>query len=245
MESVDSRFFAIQGVKLYEQVVEKIQMMISQGVYQKGDILPSEKEFIEMMNVSRITIREALRILAEAGVIETRQGKGSIVLVDSNSLQHGDVPAVLDYRANFTHTTNARLALEPAIARQVAEHATDEQIAAIERTLRITPTRKKGYKLNVTEDFHRALVESTENPYLLEFFDHLVAVETHPPVLLTLIPPNKQKNIRERLELQHCNIFEAIKNHDCEFAYFYMKEHTLYIKQVYEEYFQLFYTNPQ
>lgn len=241
MGTTDNRFFAIHGVKLYEQVVEKIKLMIAQGLYQKGDILPSEKEFIEMMSVSRITVREALHILSDAGVIETRQGKGSIVIVDSGSLQNVGTPAVMDYRTNFAYTTNARLILEPAIARQVAEHATAQQIATIEATLNIIPTRKKGNKLNVTEDFHLALVESTGNPYLIELFDHLVSVETHPPVLHALIPPNKQKTIVERLELQHRNIFEAIRNRDCEFSYFYMKEHTLYIKQVYEEYFQLFY----
>ena len=51
------------GKKLYEQVVERINTMIAQGIYQKGDLLPSEKELMEMMGVSRITVREALRLL--------------------------------------------------------------------------------------------------------------------------------------------------------------------------------------
>ena len=69
------------GVKLYTQVLEQVKSMIAQGVYQKGDLLPSEKELIEMMGVSRITVRKALQILSEAGVIETRKGKGSFVPV--------------------------------------------------------------------------------------------------------------------------------------------------------------------
>ena len=67
------------GVKLYTQVLEQVKSMIAQGVYKKGDLLPSEKELIEMMGVSRITVRKALQILSEAGVIETRKGKGSFV----------------------------------------------------------------------------------------------------------------------------------------------------------------------
>ena len=55
------------GKKLYEQVLERIKGMIAQGTYQKGDMLPSEKELMEMMGVSRITVREALRLLSEAG----------------------------------------------------------------------------------------------------------------------------------------------------------------------------------
>ena len=75
-------FKVVAGRKLYEQLVEQIKSMIAQGVYQKGSLLPSEKELMESTGVSRITVREALRILSQAGVIETRRGKGSYVLVD-------------------------------------------------------------------------------------------------------------------------------------------------------------------
>lgn len=73
-------FKVVAGRKLYEQLVEQIKSMIAQGVYQKGSLLPSEKELMESTGVSRITVREALRILSQAGVIETRRGKGSYVL---------------------------------------------------------------------------------------------------------------------------------------------------------------------
>ena len=64
------------GKRLYEQVVERVRGMIEQGIYKKGDLLPSEKELMEMMGVSRITVREAMRLLSEAGVIHTIKGKG-------------------------------------------------------------------------------------------------------------------------------------------------------------------------
>ena len=57
-------FKVVAGRKLYEQLVEQIKSMIAQGVYQKGSLLPSEKELMESTGVSRITVREALRILS-------------------------------------------------------------------------------------------------------------------------------------------------------------------------------------
>ena len=60
-------FKVVAGRKLYEQLVEQIKSMIAQGVYQKGSLLPSEKELMESTGVSRITVREALRILSQAG----------------------------------------------------------------------------------------------------------------------------------------------------------------------------------
>lgn len=102
------------GVKLYTQVLEQVKSMIAQGVYKKGDLLPSEKELIEMMGVSRITVRKALQILGEAGVIETRKGKGSFVAVDASEL----APASMDlkkYCESFVQATQARLLLDPPL----------------------------------------------------------------------------------------------------------------------------------
>ena len=110
------------GVKLYTQVLEQVKSMIAQGVYKKGDLLPSEKELIEMMGVSRITVRKALQILGEAGVIETRKGKGSFVAVDASEL----APASMDlkkYCESFVQATQARLLLERGCAFSQAVHA--------------------------------------------------------------------------------------------------------------------------
>ena len=122
------------GVKLYTQVLEQVKSMIAQGVYKKGDLLPSEKELIEMMGVSRITVRKALQILSEAGVIETRKGKGSFVAVDASEL----APASMDlkkYCESFVQATRARLLLEPAIARQAAQTATPEELEQLRKNV--------------------------------------------------------------------------------------------------------------
>ena len=60
------------GVKLYTQVLEQVKSMIAQGVYKKGDLLPSEKELIEMMGVSRITVRRAVEELCAEGYLVKR-----------------------------------------------------------------------------------------------------------------------------------------------------------------------------
>lgn len=102
------------GVKLYTQVLEQVKSMIAQGVYKKGDLLPSEKELIEMMGVSRITVRKALQILSEAGVIETRKGKGSFVAVDASEL----APASMDlkkYCESFVQATRAGCCWNPPL----------------------------------------------------------------------------------------------------------------------------------
>ena len=136
----------VTGTTLYEQVMDQIRNGIVRGVYKKGDLLPSEKELMQMTGVSRITVREALRALAEAGVIETRQGKGSFVLADRDSLSPdlATVEKQTEYFQRFLASTEARLLLEPELARQAAKNATAEDLERMEAVLRRKQNRTLG-----------------------------------------------------------------------------------------------------
>lgn len=223
----------VSGLKLYEQVVDRVKNMIVQGVYQKGDLLPSEKELMEMMGVSRITVREGLRILGETGVIKTHKGKGSYVLMDALHLATNRKGSGLEtYPKSFLDSTDARLLLEPPIAREAALHATEEEIAAIAAHL-----RTDGKEL---EGFHRSIIAAVHNPVLMDLFDRMVQLENAPP-MATLVPPFRQKSVAAQLQMQHERIYDAIRRRDGEFAYFYMLEHQQFLKATYEEFFNVFY----
>lgn len=225
-------FQVVDRPKLYEQVVEQIKNMIVQGIYQKGDLLPSEKELIEMTGVSRITVREALRLLNEAGVIETHKGKGSFVLVDGSELLGGDEAGDNCYREQFIDSTNMRILLEPAVVREIAATATDEELAQIASCI-----SGKGYE---DGEFHRLIIAAAHNPVLLAWFDQLNSMETS-PTIRRLVPPVRQKSFAAKIAGQHQNISDALTARNGEFAYFYMKEHLVFIRDIYEEYFKVFY----
>ncbi len=231
----------ITGTKLYEQVVEQIKNMIVQGIYQKGDLLPSEKELMEITGVSRITVREAMRVLSEVGIIETKQGKGSFVIIDPEQLgADASVEHTKEaYIKNFFTSTQARLLLEPEICCKAAMTATDVDIAAIEETLKSKKASIKDGEL--LEDFHLAIARCVKNEPLEAFLVSLQDLENMSKPALSLIQPEKQKLISVQVNLQHNKILQAIKNHDGEFAYFYMKEHLQYISDSYTEYFKFFY----
>lgn len=226
----------VPGQKLYEQVISQIRDQIIRGVYQKGDALPSEKELTESTGVSRITVREALRILAETGVIETHKGKGSFVCVGREELGPDADGKKHDYSISFFSSTDARLILEPEIARQVTLVATQDDIGRIGATIEAVTSNHA----NETVTFHKALVETLANPFLSAFLDQLLNSENQLP-LNSLIPPSKQKSVHQQLYGQHKKIFEMIKTRNAEFAYFYMKEHTMFVHDIYKEYFERFY----
>ena len=219
------------GKRLYEQVVERVRGMIEEGMYQKGDLLPSEKELTEMMGVSRITVREAMRLLSEAGVIRTVKGKGSFVLLDREDLLgHSGEKAA--YPKSFLESTDIRLLLEPAAARHLATHGSEAARRAIGDHL--VPVE------GVLEGFHLAIIRAIGNQILTDFFESLLKKEVSPP-MMSLIPPFRQKSITAKLQSQHEKIYEAIRDGDGEFAYFYMLEHQQFVKDTYQEFFGMFY----
>lgn len=216
---------------LYEQVIAEIKGQIMSGVYKKGDLLPSEKEYIDSQGVSRITVRKALSILADMGLIETSKGRGSVVLFSIEEMKNHNQYAqeLEDYKRSFMETNEVRLMLEPEIASQVARRATDEQIEYLRNILKkpLDP---------LTMDFHIALVEILDNKELTSILKQMIELEdTKAPK--GIIPPEKQEKTGKIVEEQHKRILEAIEDRDSEFAYFYMKDHTKFMASLYEEYF--------
>lgn len=66
-------------VSLYKQVYENLRKQIADGKYKSGELLPSERELGEMFDVDRITVRSALEILVENGLVEKQAGVGTRV----------------------------------------------------------------------------------------------------------------------------------------------------------------------
>lgn len=227
----------ITGTKLYEQVISQIREMIARGVYQKGDMLPSEKELTLLTGVSRITVREALGTLAELGIIETKKGKGSFVLLGADALAPDETAALerRQYRETFLASCRARTLLEPELARQAALTASDGEIKALGGMFERRQTLSG--KSRTLDDFHHAIARIINNPLVTEFVESCIHLENEGYYLPRVRPPEKQAGVAAELNSQHRKIFEAIKRRDGEFAYFYMKEHMQFITGVYESYF--------
>lgn len=217
---------------LYEQVIAEIKGQIMSGVYKKGDLLPSEKEYIDSLGVSRITVRKALSILADMGLIETSKGRGSVVLFSIEEMKNHDQYAqeLEDYRRSFMETNEVRLMIEPEIASQVARRATDEQIEHLREVLDKVPDP-------LTMDFHMALAEILDNKELTGIMRRMIELEdmTAPK---GIILPEKREKTSKIVGEQHRKILKAIEERDSEFAYFYMKDHTKFMNGLYEEYFR-------
>ena len=219
----------VHGKVLYQQVADYVRNAILQGYYKKDDQIPSERELGETLNVSRVTVREGLKILAESGLIYSVQGKGSYVAVDN-----ADIQASTEQLKFFRHvmeSTQLRMLVEPSVAREVAENCPQDIRNAIGEHLD-RPDEEP-------ESFHRAIISALGNSLMSELFDNISEIETA-PIGTKLVQPIYQEHHLRKLQDQHRSIFEAIQKGDGDGAYERMLSHLTYIKEIHDEYFSLF-----
>ncbi|UJP09954.1 FadR family transcriptional regulator [Microbacterium sp. KUDC0406] len=114
-----------------------LRSLIADGALRPGDRLPSEGELCEQLGVSRGSLREAIRMLAALGVLETRHGSGSYVgelraadLISSLSLTVGLLPM-----AGVLELTELRRALEPHVAALAAARIDPETVERLDALL--------------------------------------------------------------------------------------------------------------
>ena len=79
MASAKVEIEVVHKTKVYKTVSEQIQRMIRDGLMKAGDWLPPERELAEMFNVSRTSLRDAIRNLEQLGLVEPRHGEGTVV----------------------------------------------------------------------------------------------------------------------------------------------------------------------
>ena len=234
----------VEGKKMYEEVVQQIRQMIINGELQKGDMLPPEKELANQTGVSRVTVREALRLLSEMGLIEIRRGVGSFVCVDTNreSVTNKIDIYLGEFKNNFEQAIAVKRIIDPQIAKEAAFIATSDDIAKLEAAMKLTIDHKylnKEYD-EACSALHIAIVAIVKLPLLTEIYYQLEKTENTTP-RFQLSTPNNLMEIKEQDIAQHQKIITAIKNHQQDYAQLYTLEHLDFISSCYEKYFKFFY----
>ena len=113
----------------YQKLTERLRQFMEEGHFRDGDKLPPERALAESFGVSRSSVREAIRALAEKGLLESRQGDGTYVRVpDIEPLKEAILEAVDSEGLMFDEVTEYRRIVEPGIAEIAAVRHTSEQL---------------------------------------------------------------------------------------------------------------------
>ena len=132
-----------------------------------GTALPPERELAAELEVSRFSLREALRVAESQGLVEISRGKRTRVVVDSAS----SVVAAMDLTlrrgsASLLQLTEARLVVEVEVARLAAERMTPDLLAALQQTIDRYEQAAGEVEIRVSQDleFHQLLARASGNP---------------------------------------------------------------------------------
>lgn len=173
-----SGFATIQSAPLYEQIVEQIKLQIVNGTLKVGDQLPTERELAEQFQVSRTSVREAIKILQQVGLLEVSPGRGTFIVDSvSQSFQHSlDLIISLERAKGLSNLVEVRELLEPEIAALAAIRATQNDIGAMREAIETMDEmlRDADAFIAADQDFHRALAEATQNSLIPMLLDPIV-----------------------------------------------------------------------
>ncbi|WP_328980911.1 FadR/GntR family transcriptional regulator [Streptomyces canus] len=160
---------------LVEQAAERLREQITSGHWPVGTKLPGETTLAKELGVGRSTVREALRALAGAGLVQPRQGAGVFVTATQTV---EDWPTRLR-RAAVTDVYEVRMAVEVHAARLAARRRTPEDVTAMERALegrRAASASSDTAFVDADIAFHAAVVAAARNPVLADLFGEFTPV---------------------------------------------------------------------
>lgn len=155
---------------LVDQVIEQMRQAIRTGDWAVDQRIPPEPELVSALGVGRNTVREAVRALAHAGLLEVRQGDGTFVRATS------EISGALRRLCGeeLREVRQVRLLLEVEAARLAATHRTGDDLAVLAATLaeRDAAVRDARWADAVDADarFHREVVRCCGNSLLTELY---------------------------------------------------------------------------
>ena len=175
-DHVKPAFEAIRRDKVYEAVARQIEALILEKL-KPGDKLPPERELAEIFAVSRSSIRDAIRSLELSGLVEPRQGVGTVVCeVTADSLLNPLVNALNRKQELVGELLEVRKMLEPPLAARAATHASEDEINEMEDILRRQAEKMARDEMTIDEDseFHYTIAMASGNSVVLKVLDLLM-----------------------------------------------------------------------
>jgi DNA-binding FadR family transcriptional regulator len=225
------RFKPIKQFRVSDEVCEQLKQAIQLGHFKAGDKLPSERDLAEEFQVSRMTIREALRALENSGFIMTRQGvTGGAYVTDLTfeNLEKTLLDLFLANKISITELYQVRILVEPEAAKLAARNVTPEyaqQLRALLETEHL-PVKSLAEDIDSKTAVHFLLAEMCGN----RFFEALIRssmaltrklVEVVQPAPNTMHPAGL-----------HQHIVEAVLAGDADTASSQMRKHSIKFSEI-------------
>jgi len=214
-------FEAIPRNKVYQEVAKQLERRITEEL-KPGDLLPPERQLVQMLGVSRSSVRDAIRSLELKGLLEPRQGIGTVVCRPDATRANPLATALLEKRKMVAELLDVRNMIEPPLAGRAALHVSRDEIAEMEEILVRQEEKVRGGELGIDEDseFHYNIALASNNSAVLKIVD----------VLMDLLRETRERTLQvegrqEKSLAGHHRILSALKRGDAAAAEAAMRRH--------------------
>lgn len=217
------------GAGVGDAVVSQLRAFLATRVDLANGRIPPERELADLLGVSRTELRKALAVLEEQGHIWRHVGKGTFL--GSRPIDSVADIAAMARRTSPAEVMQARLSVEPEIARLAAIYAKPEQIAAMDACLRHQHAAATWREYESWDNrLHRTIGEATQNALMLGLLDTLNAVR-RAVTWGRMRPANRPNPPPSHPSFaEHEAIIGAIKNRDMATAAQAMRSHLVSVQ---------------
>jgi GntR family transcriptional regulator, transcriptional repressor for pyruvate dehydrogenase complex len=222
----------IERKSVSQLAAEQIIKFIKASRYACGEKIPAEKELMDMMQVGRSTVREALHTLVAMGILQSKSGKGYFLQGNPSLLSFprgSEIARLMMKDEDFFALLEVREVLEKRIAELAIRRATNMDLQKIKEIInRIKHAGEKNGNISeVTVELHRALAESTHNHILVELMDKIVPLIVFKAKAVAL-------SAEEELRM-HVGVEDYLSRGDERAMVNWVEEHLAYMKRKYLE----------
>jgi DNA-binding FadR family transcriptional regulator len=205
--------------RAFEAIVERIERAIVTGDLKTGDRLPGERELVAQFDVSRSSVREAMRVLESSGLVAARPGdpRGAVILA----------PTAAPLRKMMTRLTQAsstsladlliyRMTLESAANSLAASRRTAEDLLRLEKAM---ARMRQALRLGQQEfgqadlDFHDIVARASGNT-MIQVSAEAVRQSIEELITSSIRDSGDDRQLMMRTIAHHGDVFEAIREQD-------------------------------
>jgi GntR family transcriptional repressor for pyruvate dehydrogenase complex len=166
---------AVKPRRIHEDIVAQIREQLAEGLLKSGDQLPSERELSEKFQVSRTSVREAIRSLESLGLVKIKSGDGTYVASSLRTLL-SPLASVIQQKDVLLDIFEAREIIEPEMAALAAKRASPEDIEQMSAILEEQARQivDGGTGMEADSAFHSMLAQAAKNKVILQLNDSIV-----------------------------------------------------------------------
>lgn len=222
----------VAKTSMYEDIVNQLINCIKNSVWLPGDFLPTEMELAKTFDVSRNSIREALKSLAYSGIISARAGHGTSVTPDAlQKIENMELVNFISEEASLEELMETRLVIETELARLAAMRATEEDKTMLMQSLKSLKgqlLQQEAHQIseNPTDrgiDFHMCVARISKNSVLMKLMQSIQGELRYQRSYVSL----KNADSFAVMMRDHEKICEAILCNDADAAAESMRQHLL------------------